>query len=130
MRSAGDWRNRLVILGTVSFFLASVVVLTYAGYSRWEIRKGVASSGLVVAKRLAEKANDVVIRERDNMPAGDLPERDRWGKQLRARYVIKVSSPGPDGRFDTNDDVEVEYPLVIPKPIPEEVPLSVPGPRV
>lgn len=41
-----------------------------------------------------------------------MPEADPWGNKLRVSYsrdglseIVKVKSAGPDGQFDTDDDV-------------------------
>lgn len=67
------------------------------------------------ANNLDSRTDDAGIYIKDGLDEFgnmDIPEQDSWGKNILANYskggmmeIITVSSAGPDGQFNTKDDI-------------------------
>jgi hypothetical protein len=109
-------------LGNLVFRIAVVVIIVLVAdwrarekYAKREADRAATSE---TAARLADEfAKDTDAEGRFvRKPEGPLPETDAWGRQLRLSYKpgllsdgLEVRSAGPDGEWNTWDDVKTVH---------------------
>ena len=112
------YRNAFGCLGTLAFRIAVVVVIVII--ADWRVKEKYAKreADRAATSETVARAADEVAKDTDSegrfvrKPEGPLPETDVWGRPLRLAYKpgvlsdgLEVRSAGPDGEWNTWDDV-------------------------
>lgn len=112
------FRTGFGCLGTLAFKIALVVILIL--FLDWRRREKDAQreTERAATSETAARLADAFAKDTDpdgryvRKPEGPLPETDAWGRPFRLAYTpgrlsdgLEVRSAGPDGEWDTADDV-------------------------